>query len=95
MWSYLAAFPLHDMEHLLQGILELLDEVGRHDGHTPTDARHAVHQHVGLLAGSLDEVVGLSEVTLDGVLLVVFGRQVEVERDGLLAVLQKSTARGR
>ena len=57
-----------------------LEQVGDHDGHAPAHSHHAVHQHVRLLPGLLDELERLFEVPPDLVVLAVLRRDVEVER---------------
>lgn len=69
------------MEHgddLAEGALELLQQVGDHDGDTPADAGHAVNQHVGVPPSLLNEIEGLIEKFIDLVLLVILCGEIEV-----------------
>lgn len=71
---------LEHVDDLPEGVAVLLEQVGDHDGHAPAHSHHAVHQHVRLLPGLLDELERLFEVPPDLVVLAVLRRDVEVER---------------
>jgi hypothetical protein len=83
---HLLALPLDHRQHLRQSVFVFAEKVGSDDGSTPTDASHAVDKHIGLSPGPLNKLEALIEELVDRVLLMVFGRQKEVEGHILSAV---------
>ncbi len=81
---------MHHRDDLLQGILIFLQEVGDYDSDTSAYARHAVNQDVGLFSGFFYEGEGLVEKEIEGIILMIFGRNVQVVGDSISGVLDKS-----
>ena len=89
---YFGPLTLHHADDFSEGRLVPFHEVGHDNRHTATDTGHTMHQNIGLLPSLLDELVGLVEMLMQFVIFVVFGRNVEIMRNGTSRMTQQTTS---